>query len=80
LFGRKKKEKTPVDVSDSRSAVIPVYYGGQQIGECIHVKAKEIGGLDHVELWLKFAFGSGFESQMRDVLTTQGLYIGKPPE
>ena len=79
MFGR-KKEKKDVDTSDAVSMVIPVFYGGQQIGEVIHVKAKEIGGLDHVELWLKFAFGAGFESQMRDVLSTQGLYIGKPPE
>jgi len=77
LFGRKKKEN-PVDVSDSRSVVIPVFYGGQQIGEVIHIKAKEIGGLDHLEIWLKLTFGAGFESQMRDVLSTQGLYIGKP--
>lgn len=80
MFGRKKKEKTVVDTSDSRSVAIPVFYGGQQIGEVIHVKAKEIGGLDHLEIWLKLAFGSGFESQMRDVLSTQGLYIGKPVE
>ena len=79
MFGKKKK-KNVVDTSDNRSVTIPVFYGGQQIGEVIHVKAKEIGGLDHVELWLKFAFGAGFESQMRDVLSTQGLYIGKPVE
>jgi len=80
MFGRKKKKPNPVDDSDSRSVVIPVYFGGQQIGEVIHVKAKEIGGLDHLEIWLKLTFGSGLESHMRDVLVTQGLYIGKPPE
>lgn len=79
MFG-KKKEKVPVDVSDAKDLDIPVYYGSQQIGEVIHVKAKEIGGLDHLEIWLKLAFGSGFEVQLRDVLTTQGLYIGRPPE
>jgi len=79
MFGR-KKEKKVVDTSDSKSIAIPVFYGGQQIGEVIHIKAKEIGGLDHLEFWVKLAFGSGFESQLRDVLETQGLYIGKPPE
>ena len=76
----KKKEKIPVDISDVEKAVIPVYFGGQQIGEVIHVKAKEIGGLDHLEIWIKLAFGSGLEPQMRDVLINQGLYLGKPPE
>lgn len=79
MFGRKKKP-VPIDVSDAKSAVIPVYFGGQQIGEVIHVKAKEIGGLDHLEIWLKLTFGSGLEPHMRDVLVTQGLFIGKPPE
>jgi len=79
MFGRKKKH-IPVDDTDSQKAVIPVFFGGQQIGEVIHIKAKEIGGLDHLEIWLKLTFGSGLESQMRDVLITQGLYLGKPPE
>lgn len=79
MFG-KKKPPVEVDTSDAHQAVIPVYYGGQQIGEVIHIKAKEIGGLDHIEIWLKLTFGSGLESQMRDVLVTQGLYLGKPPE
>jgi len=79
MFGRKKKQ-VPVDASDSRDVDIPVYFGGQQIGEVIHVKAKEIGGLDHLEIWLKLTFGSGLESHMRDVLVKQGLFIGKPPE
>lgn len=80
MFGRKNKGKNNLDVSDAQEAVIPVYFGGQQIGEVIHIKAKEIGGLDHLEIWLKLTFGSGLESQMRDVLITQGLYLGKPPE
>ena len=79
MFG-KKKPPVEVDTSDAQQAVIPVYYGGQQIGEVIHIKAKEIGGLDHIEIWLKLTFGSGLESQMRDVLIAQGLYLGKPPE
>ncbi len=79
MFGKKKKQ-APVDSSDAKKVVIPVFYGGQQIGEVIHIKAKEIGGLDHLEIWLKLTFGSGLEPQMRDVLITQGLYLGKPPE
>ena len=79
MFGKNKK-KVPVDTSDAQKAVIPVYFGGQQIGEVIHIKAKEIGGLDHLEIWLKLTFGAGLESQMRDVLINQGLYLGKPTE
>ncbi len=79
MFGKNKK-KVPVDASDVEKVVIPVFFGGQQIGEVIHVKAKEIGGLDHLEIWIKLAFGSGLEPQMRDVLINQGLYLGKPPE
>ncbi len=79
MFG-KKKVPVQVDTSDKQEAIIPVFYGGQQIGEVIHVKAKEIGGLDHIEIWLKLTFGSGLEPQMRDVLIAQGLYLGKPPE
>jgi len=79
MFGKNKK-KVPVDTSDKQEVVIPVFFGGQQIGEVIHIKAKEIGGLDHLEIWLKLTFGSGLESQMRDVLINQGLYLGKPPE
>lgn len=78
MFGR-KKTPVQVDASDAQQAVIPVFYGGQQIGEVIHIKAKEIGGLDHIEIWLKLTFGSGLESGMRDVLIKQGLYLGKPP-
>jgi len=79
MFGKNKK-KVSVDASDAQKVVIPVFFGGQQIGEVIHIKAKEIGGLDHLEIWLKLTFGSGLESQMRDVLINQGLYLGKPPE
>ncbi len=79
MFGKNKK-KVSVDASDAQKVVIPVFFGGQQIGEVIHIKAKEIGGLDHLEIWLKLTFGAGLESQMRDVLISQGLYLGKPPE
>lgn len=79
MFG-KKKPPTQVDESDSQEVVVPVFFGGQQIGEVIHIKAKEIGGLDHLELWLRLTFGSGLEQQMRDVIMTQGIYLGKPPE
>ena len=78
MFGRKKKIK--VDVSDAEQVVIPVFYGGQQIGEVIHMKAKEIGGLTHLEFWLQLTFGSGIEKQLRDVIVAQGIYLGKPPE
>jgi len=78
MFGRKKKTKNELDISDAQKVVVPVWFGGQQIGEVIHVKAKEIGGLDHVEIWLKLAFGSGLEQQMRDVIVKQGIYLGKP--
>jgi len=78
MFGRKKKTKNELDISDAQKVVVPVWFGGQQIGELIHVKAKEIGGLDHVEIWLKLAFGSGLEQQMRDVIVKQGIYLGKP--
>lgn len=80
MFGKKEQVPVPVDTSDVQEAVIPVFYGGQQIGEVIHVKAKEIGGLDHIEFWVKLTFGSGLESQLRDVIVTQGIYLGKPPE
>ena len=76
----KKIYKDPLDVEDAQEAVVPVFFGGQQIGEVIHIKAKEIGGLDHIEIWLKLAFGSGLEPQMRDVIVKQGIYLGKPPE
>jgi len=79
MFGKDKKE-TVVDDSDSREGVIPVFFGGQQIGEVIHLKAKEIGGLEHLEFWLKLTFGSGIERQLREVIMTQGIYLGKPPE
>ena len=79
MFGKNKK-KVSVDTSDDQKVVIPVFFGGQQIGEVIHIKANEIGGLDHLEIWLKLTFGAGLESQMRDVLISQGLYLGKPPE
>ena len=79
MFGRKKKSKVKlVDASDAVEAVIPVFYGGQQIGEVIHLKSKEIGGLEHLEVWLKLTFGSGIDNQIRDVITTQGIYLGKP--
>ncbi len=78
MFGRKKKTKNELDTSDTQKVSVPVFFGGQQIGEVIHVKAKEIGGLDHVEIWLKLAFGSGLEPQMRDVIVKQGIYLGKP--
>jgi len=78
MFGRKKKTKNELDTSDAQKVSVPVFFGGQQIGEVIHVKAKEIGGLDHVEIWLKLAFGSGLEPQMRDVIVKQGIYLGKP--
>lgn len=80
MFKKNKKEPVQVDSSDSREGIIPVYFGGQQIGEVIHLKAKEIGGLEHLEFWLKLAFGSGIESQLREVIMTQGIYLGKPPE
>ncbi len=80
MFGKKKKSNNPLDISDSQEVVIPVYFGGQQIGEVIHIKAKEIGGLDHLEFWVKLAFGAGLESQLRDVIVRQGIYLGKPPE
>ncbi len=76
----KKIYKDPLDVEDAQEAVIPVYFGGQQIGEVIHIKAKEIGGLDHLEFWIKLAFGAGLEGQLRDVIVKQGIYLGKPPE
>lgn len=79
MFGRDKK-KAEVDVSEAQRAVIPVFYGGQQIGEVIHIKAKEIGGLDHLEIWTQFTFGSGIEKQLIEVIKSQGIYLGKPPE
>ncbi len=77
MFGR-KKPPVQVDASDSQQAVIPVFFGGQQIGEVIHIKAKEIGGLDHLEIWCRLTFGSGLEQQLRDVMVKQGIYFGKP--
>lgn len=79
MFGRGKK-KVEVDVSEAQQVVIPVFFGGQQIGEVIHMKAKEIHGLDHLEFWVQLTFGSGIEKQLRDVIVTQGIYLGKPPE
>ncbi len=79
MFGRRKK-KINVDTSDAEQAVIPVFYGGQQIGEVIHMKAKEIGGLDHLEFWVQLTFGAGIEKQLKDVIVAQGIYLGKPPE
>jgi len=74
-----KKNVAVVDNSEAIKDTIPVFFGGQQIGEVIRVKAKEIGGLSHFELILKLTFGSGLELQIRDVLIAQGLYIGEPP-
>ena len=79
MFWR-KKPPVEVDVSDAQQVVIPVFFGGQQIGEVIHIKAKEIGGLDHLEFWVRLTFGSGLEQQLRDVMVKQGIYFGKPPE
>ncbi len=79
MFGKDKK-KAVVDTSDAQQVVIPVFYGGQQVGEVIHMKAKEIGGLDHLEFWVQLTFGSGIEKQLKDVIVTQGIYLGKPPE
>ena len=76
----KLKKKIKVDTSDAEKAVIPVFYGGQQIGEVIHMKAKEIGGLDHLEFWVQLTFGAGIEKQLKDVIMAQGIYFGKPPE
>ncbi len=74
----KKKPPVQVDKSDSQQVIVPVFFGGQQIGEVIHIKAKEIGGLDHLEIWVKLTFGSGLEQQLRDVMVAQGIYFGKP--
>ena len=79
MFGKGKK-KINVDTSESEQVVIPVFYGGQQVGEVIHMKAKEIGGLAHLEFWVQLTFGSGIEKQLRDVIVNQGIYLGKPPE
>lgn len=79
MFWR-KKPPVEVDASDVQQVVIPVFFGGQQIGEVLHIKAKEIGGLDHLEIWVRLTFGSGLEQQLRDVMVKQGIYFGKPPE
>jgi len=80
MFGKKNKPHVNVDATDAVEDMIPVYFGGQQIGEVIHLKAKEINGLDHLEFWVRLTFGSGIEPQLRDVVLNQGIYFGKPPE
>ncbi len=74
MFGKKKK----ADNSDSVDAEPPVFFGGVEIGNIIRVKGKEIQGQEHLEFWIKLKVGAGIDRQLREVLTTQGLYIGKP--
>ena len=76
----KKKPSTSVDIKDVEKISIPVFFGGQQIGEVIHLKAKEIAGLEHLEVWIQLTFGSGIESQLKDIIINQGIYLGRPPE
>jgi len=74
MFGKKKR----VDNSDSVDAEPSVFFGGVEIGNVIRVKGKEIQGQEHLELWIKLKVGAGIDRQLREVLTTQGIYIGKP--
>jgi len=80
MFGKKKNKYVQINSEEAKEVTIPVYFGGQQVGEVIHLKAKEINGLDHLEFWIRLTFGSGLETQMRDVIISQGIYLGKPPE
>ncbi len=73
-FGKKKK----VDNSDSVDAEPSVFFGGIEIGKILRVKGKEIQGQEHVEFLIRLNVGAGIDRQLREVLTTQGLYIGKP--
>ncbi len=72
------KKKNKPDYSDSMEAEPTVYFGGIEIGKVMRVKGKEIQGQEHLEFWIKLNVGAGIDKQMREVLTTQGLYIGRP--
>lgn len=76
-FGKKKKVKA-IDITQVEEIEAPVYFGGTEIGRVLRVKGKEIAGLEHMEIVIRFNVGSGIDPQFQQILATQGLYIGKP--
>ena len=72
----KKKKDTEIDEEGSVEAMPPVYLKGDIIGHVLRVKGKEIAGADHMEIIVRFDFGTGAEKMMRDVLVREGLQIG----
>ncbi len=61
---------------DLVEAMPPVYLKGEKIGSVLRVKGKEIAGADHMEIIVRFDFGTGAEKMMRDILVKEGLQIG----
>ncbi len=73
-FGKKKEVK--IDEDGSVEAMPPVYLKGDVIGHVLRVKGKEIAGADHMEIIVRFDFGTGAEKMVRDILIKEGLQIG----
>jgi len=75
MIFKKKTDKEIID-DDSVEAMPPVYLKGEKIGSILRVKGKEIAGADHMEIIVRFDFGTGAEKMMRDILVKEGLQIG----
>lgn len=73
-FGKKKE--VDIDESSSVEAMPPVYLKGEVIGHVLRVKGKEIANADHMEIIVRFDFGTGAEKMVRDILIKEGLQIG----
>ncbi len=73
-FGKKKE--AVIDEAGSVEAMPPVYLKGDVIGHVLRVKGKEIAGADHMEIIVRFDFGTGAEKMIRDILVREGLQIG----
>ena len=73
-FGKKKEVE--IDEAGSVEAMPPVYLKGDVIGHVLRVKGKEIAGADHMEIIVRFDFGTGAEKMIRDILIKEGLQIG----
>lgn len=71
-----KKKEVEIDEEGSVEAMPPVYLKGDIIGHVLRVKGKEIAGASHMEIIVRFDFGTGAEKMMRDVLVKEGLQIG----
>lgn len=71
-----KKKEVEIDEEGSVEAMPPVYLKGSVIGHVLRVKGKEIAGASHMEIIVRFDFGTGAEKMMRDVLVKEGLQIG----